>query len=196
MKLTVEQVRAFFDYNPDSGALTWKERPASSFRTPAACKAWNKCKPGKQAGTRRTTKSGVTYLHVTLFGQSESAHVLAWMHFHGSRPACQIDHQDGCGTNNAILNLRDVSGPENNMNMKKYRTNKSGVAGVYFCNTSNRWIAKAQKALAPGHSKVYRARCATLEEAVSKRESMLLQLGFHPNHGRTAEERSLYLVTN
>lgn len=49
----------------------------------------------------------------------------------------EVDHKDGDRLNNQRSNIRIASHAENQRNKKLYKTNKSGVKGVYY--DSSRW---------------------------------------------------------
>jgi hypothetical protein len=58
-------------------------------------------------------------------------HRLAWYWVHWKWPSNFIDHIDGCRSNNAIANLRDVTYSQNKQNTKRaYKNNKVGLQGV------------------------------------------------------------------
>lgn len=104
----VDTVRELLDYNPATGALTWKHN-------------------NLPAGFR--TERG--YIRVRLQGTLYYAQRLAWLHYHGVPPKGDIDHKDGVGDNNAVINLRDVSQLTNIQNQRKPRKqNKAGLLGV------------------------------------------------------------------
>ena len=52
-----------------------------------------------------------------------------------------VDHIDNCKTNNIINNLRWATSVENSQNRNMMITNTSGVKGVSFDKSSNKWIA-------------------------------------------------------
>lgn len=54
----------------------------------------------------------------------------------------QIDHIDGNPRNNQKYNLRPALIQENSMNHKIHSNNTSGTSGVFYSNTSNKWVAK------------------------------------------------------
>jgi len=71
------------------------------------------------------------YLRVSIDGRNYSCHRLAWLYVFGVHPSGEIDHIDGCKTNNSIANLRDVPRKTNSENARAaHRHNKSGLLGV------------------------------------------------------------------
>jgi hypothetical protein len=57
-------------------------------------------------------------------------------------PGVQVDHIDGNGLNNQRSNLRLCSGSQNQGNISKKRTNKSGYKGAHFHKGNGRWKAQ------------------------------------------------------
>lgn len=102
-------------YDPETGGFTW------------IVKAANRIVVGAPAGTLK--KSG--YVDVKIKGRLHKAHRLAWLWSHGYLPEGEIDHINGDKSDNRIANLREVSRQCNSTNKHKYRSNTSGVTGVY-----------------------------------------------------------------
>jgi len=123
-QLTQEYVRQYFDYA--DGVLVWKNRTGTR-------RGIN----GKVAGTI----NGLGYRQIRLNGTTYLAHRLIYLYHHGYLPE-QVDHIDGNRSNNLIENLRGCTDSENKRNAKRPSTNKSGIKGVFWCNTLNRWYAR------------------------------------------------------
>lgn len=121
------RVRELFDYNPETGALLWKE------------KICRRIVPGVIAG--RINHHG--YWQVRINGRSYQAHRIAWAHVHGAWPLADIDHINGVKDDNRIANLRDVSRATNTENQRRARKdNKStGVLGVTVHKPSGLFVA-------------------------------------------------------
>lgn len=114
-RLTAEQAREWLDYNPTTGALTWR---VTRSRLAQA---------GDPAGHLK--KSG--YVQVIIRGKAYAAHRLAWLITHGSWPENDIDHCNGVGFDNRIVNLRDVTTRVNTENRRiAATTSKTGLLGV------------------------------------------------------------------
>jgi hypothetical protein len=54
----------------------------------------------------------------------------------------EVDHINRIKSDNRKLNLRPCTIKLNSQNKSLGTNNKSGIIGVYFCNTKNRWVAK------------------------------------------------------
>lgn len=54
----------------------------------------------------------------------------------------ETDHRDGDGLNNRKSNLRNASVMQNRQNCKTRVDNRSGVKGVHWCETRQRWLAR------------------------------------------------------
>lgn len=176
--MTPETLRNLLDYNPKTGRLTWRKRPAEMFLEGTrsrewACNKWNTRYAGKEAFTAIRNTG---YLHGRVFDTGYQAHRVAWAIYFGEWPNGEVDHVNGDRTDNRIINLRDIPKAENQRNMKRSRANKSGVCGV--AKVGNRWRAYiAGKQL---------GTFKTLSEAAAVRKLAEAKAGFHPNHGRAA----------
>lgn len=112
------------NYDPQTGLFTHKVNG-------------HKRKAGAVTG-RLDTKG---YVRVRLLGYEFKAHRLAWLLTYGMWPTAEIDHINGCPSDNRIMNLRDVSVAENGWNRAKaMRNNKTGVLGV--CEMNGKFVAQ------------------------------------------------------
>ena len=119
-----DEVSALLNYDPQTGLFTHKVNG-------------HKRKAG--AATGRLDNKG--YVRIRLLGYEFKAHRLAWLLTYGTWPAAEIDHINGCPSDNRIINLRDVSVAENGWNRKgAMRNNKTGVLGV--CEAGNKFHAQ------------------------------------------------------
>jgi hypothetical protein len=129
---TVEELKSFFDYEPDSGRLVWKVARKSR---------GGKVSPGVEAGSL----SGAGYLELKVGGFRTYVHRVAWAIHYGAWPTGVIDHIDGDGLNNRISNLRHVTQRVNCENKRKTRSdNTSGFTGVMWRTDKRRWCAVIQ----------------------------------------------------
>ena len=98
---------------------------------------------------------------------------------HGRWPTGQIDHIDGDPTNNRIENLREVSGLENQRNMKRYTNNTSGYTGVRR-TTSGKW----QALITDNGKRICLGSFEDPADAAAAYRAKADELGYHKNHGR------------
>lgn len=123
-KLTQAKALEYLDYDPNLGTLTWIK--ASSPRA----------KVGSTAGS--LVSSG--HLQVKLFGELYQAHQLIWLMCYGYWPTNLVDHKDGVGINNSLINLREATFRENAFNRKLRCDSKAKLKGVSKKNL--KWVAR------------------------------------------------------
>jgi hypothetical protein len=125
--LTYEQVRKMFDYDKDTGILTWKMQRTGY-------------KKDKQISNN--SKNGYLVVYINEFGLDVSvhAHRLIWLWYYGAYPLQQVDHINGIRDDNRICNLRDVTARENTHNRKEHRAGKK--PGVFYNKWEQRWDAR------------------------------------------------------
>ena len=112
---TLERLRELLDYDPDTGAFTWRVSKGAA-----------------KAGSIAGSVNGDGYLYIMIDGRGYRAHRLAWLHVYGVWPANQIDHINCVRSDNRLENLREATQAENRRNIGMYRNNTSGAKGVYF----------------------------------------------------------------
>lgn len=122
-EINAEFVRHMLDYEPSSGVLTWREKPA----------------PRVNIGSRAGYVKANGYVGIKMGGRLLFAHRLAWLHFYGEWPAKQIDHINRKRDDNRILNLREVTPRENHANRSD---NASGVPGVCWSKSHRKYQAR------------------------------------------------------
>lgn len=130
--LTADKLRELLDYDPDTGAFTWRARAPVTSRA----RAWNTKWAGKAAGG---PKQG--YVKIKIAGIFHNAHRLAWLHFHGCWPEGLLDHEDRDGANNRIGNLRQSTHAQNAVNRAVQKNSSSGVRGVTWNKHAGKWQA-------------------------------------------------------
>lgn len=122
--IDLETANKFFFYK--NGKLFWKlKKPNTRYKV------------GDEAGYIDAKKYKVIIINC----QHLRAHKIIWLMHYGDWPNV-IDHIDGNPSNNDIKNLRKITQAQNSMNRKVSKNNKSGVSGVYFCNTWKKWKAQ------------------------------------------------------
>lgn len=85
------------------------------------------------------------YLTVRVDGVSYLLHRVVYAMHHEVLPEF-LDHIDGNILNNRIENLRPADARENQWNQKLNSRNTSGVKGVYFDKSRNKWNARLKVA--------------------------------------------------
>ncbi len=116
-------------YDPATGTFRWKVKAAQ--RAPA----------GSVAGGR----DAQGYLRVRHNGILYACHRLAWLFIHGEDPKdLEIDHINGCKSDNRAENLRLSTHGENQQNAQAYTSNKSGYKNVYWHKGKRCWVAQVK----------------------------------------------------
>lgn len=179
-----EYLKECFDYNEQTGALTWKHRPVhhfeSGYRSAEGCaNNWNSKMAGKPAFTSIAQRGG--YFFGTLNNiHGIKAHRVIWKLFYGQNPADkEIDHINGNTRDNSIKNLRLVDRLENAANQAIQKRNKSGFPGVRWWPRSNKWRVTITR----DNRRLHIGMFADLQEAIEARKKAQKELGFHANHG-------------
>lgn len=80
---------------------------------------------------------------ISFMSANVAAHQVAWAIHYGVMPSKDLDHKDGCKSNNAILNLREVTNSENQQNIIEARSDStSGLRGVFWHKVDEIWYAQ------------------------------------------------------
>jgi len=176
--LTQEYVRSLFHYDPETGVLTWKERPREHFSNSHTWAAMNTRCAGKKVGSRLSKTS--SYLSFCLKGKGFLVHRVIWVWVHGENPE-EIDHINGDKADNRLVNLRNVSRGINMMNKAQSKKNTSGVTGVVWHKAARKWTAQIRIDGKNHYLGVFN----TVSEASEARMEASQKFGFHANHGRS-----------
>lgn len=173
--IAVDILRQLIDYDPETGALKWRQRSLHLFPDLRACNSWNARYSGQPA---LNADKGLGYRSGTVFNIRLLAHRVAFAIHTGQWPTGEIDHINGDKSDNRACNLRDVTRAENQLNRSRRRNNESGVNGV--SRRKNRWTAMIQHNGKRHHLGFF----STRDEAAQARAEAEERFGFHPNHGR------------
>lgn len=123
----VDRLRALLTYDAESGEFRWTVDRRGSAR----------------AGDLAGAVQNHGYVSIKIDGSRYLAHRLAWLYVHGKFPDNDIDHINGCRTDNRIENLRDVTRRANIQNAHGPRsTNSHGALGVIQRKGSKKWKAQ------------------------------------------------------
>jgi hypothetical protein len=118
-----EELKAILDYDPETGVLTWRTRPATS----KVNKNFNARFAGKKAGTIESWG----YRQLRILGKLQMAHRVIWKMVAGDEPPDHLDHRDGDPSNNKWTNLRGADPHSNAWNKSLRRNNTSGVECIF-----------------------------------------------------------------
>jgi len=169
---------------PETGELFWRERTSDLFSNSARANCWNSRWPGKPA---LATIDGVTgYKHGDIFYRKHYAHRVVWAMETGAWPVDHIDHINHDRADNRIANLREVTRVENGKNLSISKLNTSGVTGVCWCKTSQKWHAR----IVVEKRKIHLGYFDAKKDAINARAAANIKYKFHENHGRKNNGRS------
>ena len=140
--LTESDVLRMFEYLPRSGELLRRGGPHA----------------GRSAGAVHSGK-GKSYLRTTINKRGYLVHRLIWLYVHGRWPD-EIDHIDGDGLNNRLVNLRECSRYGNCRNTKRSKKNSSGAKGVHWHEVNKVWVVQIR-----GNGRRYQGSFSDFEEA-------------------------------
>jgi len=174
--LPPDLLRSLLIYDPDTGDLTWRERPLGMFPSLQSGRTWN----SRYAGTAALTAiSADGYRVGIVLYRRLLAHRVAWAIHFGAWPEGQIDHENHDRADNRIVNLREASGQENARNQKRSVANTSGVTGVSYSKRAEKWVAYIRS----DGRRVHLGRYDDFNAAVSARRNAEVAFGYHRNHG-------------
>lgn len=179
-----ELLHKLFKCDANAGFLYWRKRPASMFKdgkhtAKAAAARWNGKHIGKEA---LMAKNPYGYRRGKIFMKDYFAHRVIWAMTNGEWPRAEIDHVNHIRDDNRIENLREVTRQGNCLNLSRQIRNTSGVTGVFWEKSRNKWNAKIHL----DGKDINLGRFDTLDAATAARAKANKQYGFHPNHGATS----------
>lgn len=109
-------------FNYQNGSLYWKINKGTA-------------KAGDKAHS-----NGNGYLALKVNNIPYLEHRLIWL-WHNGELSAHIDHINGIRNDNRIENLRIATHSENMRNAKIRKDSKSGIKGVHWCKTKQKWKA-------------------------------------------------------
>lgn len=180
--ISVAVVKELLHLDESTGQLWWKPRDWSFYsdrgelEARRAASIFNSRYAGKIAGN----ESSRGYQSVCIMQRDYRVHRVVFALANGDWPKGEVDHINHDRRDNRPANLRDVSGADNHLNLKRYSANKSGVAGVAWIARYQRWRAEICKSGQRVHLGVF----LCFGQAVAARRRAERRLGFHENHGR------------
>ena len=129
--ITQSELKELLHYNPDTGIFTWKVKRNGS----------NGIKPGRIAGCLHDKGHSRRYWRIQIKGKCYYRSRLAWLYVHGLFPE-QVDHINGCSTDDRIENLAGCTVGQNARNQKLHKTNKTGICGVHYEKKAGKYRAR------------------------------------------------------
>ena len=156
--IPIEFLRECFEYDPETGILTWKERPLEHFllsRLPENDTIVETVSPERSrnrfntryAGTQvGTLNRGYLQTRLTINGERHTTvnvHRICWALATGEWPKNEINHINSIHNDNRLCNLEDATRSENqsNPNDPLRKSNRSGYRGVFWSIQYQKWIA-------------------------------------------------------
>ena len=161
--ITLSDLTNILKYDPDSGIFTWRT-------------THHRVKFGQIAGSKQQARNCI---QICISGKMYKAHRLAFVFMTGSFPHDVVDHINGNGFDNRWDNLRDVSQATNSKNCRPSKNNTSGVMGVCFDKSRDKWLASIKV----NRKNITLGRFETIEGAALARKKAEKKYGFHQNHG-------------
>lgn len=185
--ISIEVLHQLLHYDPLTGILTWKSRPAELFShskkqsqdTSAA--RWNARFAGKRAFTR-LNKEG--YYAGEIFYVEYGAQRICWALHTGRWPEDEIDHENHDRGDNRFENLKEATRKENQKNKSLFKNNKSGYHGIWNDKKSGRWKVSIRSEGKIYHLGYFKEKA----DAIAARKEAEVKYGFNPNHGMINNE--------
>jgi hypothetical protein len=134
---TIDELRKLLEYDPETGSLTWKERPRSMFKRDRHHEMWNTRYAGKQA----RGKEGKRRYSVKVVGSKIHLGRVCWALHNGDWPKGQVIFKNDDPADTRANNMICGGPVENGRYRGLNAANKSGVKGVSFHRKSRRWRA-------------------------------------------------------
>ena len=161
-ELSLEELKRILEYNPKTGLFTRKIDV-------------NNCMARTIAGTERNDG----YIYICINNVRVLAHRLAWFYVYGEWPKGHVDHINQMKPDNRILNLREASHAQNNINRPAQINNILGIKGIK--RHGNKYIARLN------HNKVpyYLGLFDTLEEAIDARRQKEIEFYGEYSEGKS-----------
>lgn len=168
-------------YDPETGSMKWLPREEN---TPQD-KRWNSRCANKECGNIYVGYRRIGFKCILDRRVSIAAHRLAWFIIHGKLPEGEIDHINHDRLDNRIANLRDVSSCINMRNRPMPKNNTSGVCGVRWYNSTQKWRAEVSLNGKSNHLGYF----DNIEDAERAVKEFRAANGFTEQHGRPKDEQ-------
>ena len=119
--MTSDELKALLHYDSETGVFTWIA--------------------GNYVGKIAGGKNDEGYIKINIKGKKHGAHRLAWLYMTGRLPEFEIDHINGCTSDNRFINLRHAKHAENCKNRKLNKNSSTGAKGVSFRKGTEKYRA-------------------------------------------------------
>lgn len=129
-----EYLREILTYCGSTGVLRWN---MSDIKT----EKWNSRYSGSIA---LNSIEPTGYLRGTIDGSQYKSHLIAWAIYYGKYPEGEIDHINGDKSDNRIVNLREATRSQNQINIGLRKSNTSGYKGASWKKRNGKWQAQIQ----------------------------------------------------
>lgn len=131
LEIPISKVGKLLDYNGYTGDFYWKE-------------SRGRVSKGDIAGCSFENGDGNTYYKIVIERTSYLAHRLAWSLYHNTQipSGCHIDHINGDGLDNRIVNLRLATNTQNAQNISSRRGKYSKLKGVSYHKNKGKFCAQ------------------------------------------------------
>jgi len=179
-EIKIKRLEQLFFCDPINGLISWRPRTPEMFRDGkvsaiSKCNRWNGLHSSKQAGCSRL--DGRFFIRVD--GVLIARYRIIWAMANGYWPSAGIDHIDHDCSNDRLSNLREADQLINLKNQSIRVNNCSGVVGVSWHKSRNKWRARI---VANGED-IHLGLFESLGEAENCRKIAEKEYGFHANHG-------------
>lgn len=168
-----EELKATFKYDPESGDL---------FKRPFTDSIGRYQTRYSKSPIRNvlTNEGGKSYYRTKITGKRGEVlvHRIIFKMLYGVEPE-SIDHINGNGLDNRMVNLRGCTHSENHRNVKRAVNNSSGVTGVSRSRDKLRWRVRIRV----GKNDINLGEFKNFDDAVRVRRQAEIDYGYHPNHG-------------
>lgn len=153
MSLSPDRIRRMFNYDPNTGALTWAIKPSQAVNIGDEAGHW------EPKGRR-----------VKIDYETHAVSVIVWLWVYGCWPAgypklTVVDHINRNRFDNRIDNLRLVTSKQNSLNKGEYKNNTTGIKGVSLHRDGIRY----QAYIRVSGVAIYLGLFNTIEEAAEAR---------------------------
>jgi hypothetical protein len=166
VELTQEECRRLFHYDPETGVVTRLYTSSVQSRW----KAGERVGAVTECGAYKQRRYRVLSIRVGGSHKRVYEHRFVWFYMLGRWPK-QVDHINGDGCDNRWANLREASRTQNMQNKRIQRNNTSGIKGVSWYASKQKWRPEIKvngRRISLGYYDNIRDAAAVYEEAARK----------------------------